>query len=44
MTMVVQVKGQILEVRRAGSYYVMSLTAPGVTENARPGHFVTLGI
>ncbi len=42
--MVVQVKGQILDVRRAGSYYVMSLTAPGISENARPGHFVTLGI
>lgn len=42
--MVVQVKGQILEVRRAGSYYVMSLTAPGISENARPGHFVTVGI
>ena len=42
--MVVQVKAQILDVRRAGSYYVMSLTAPGISENARPGHFVTLGI
>lgn len=42
--MVVQVKGQILDVRRTGSYYVMSLTAPGISENARPGHFVTLGI
>ncbi len=42
--MVVQVKGQILEVRRAGSYYVMSLTAPGISETARPGHFVTVGI
>lgn len=42
--MPVQVKGEVLENRRAGSYHVISLTAPGVSELARPGHFVTLGI
>lgn len=42
--MAVQVTGQVLDIRRAGSYFVLSLTAPGITEQTRPGHFVTLGI
>ncbi len=42
--MPVQVKGQVLDNRRVGSYHVLSLTAPGVAELAKPGHFVTLGI
>ena len=42
--MPVQVKGQVLDIRRSGSYHVLSLTAPGVAEHAKPGHFVTLGI
>ncbi len=42
--MAVQVTGQVLDIRRAGSYHVLSLTAPGITELTRPGHFVTLGI
>jgi dihydroorotate dehydrogenase electron transfer subunit len=40
----VQVKGEVLDIRRVGSYQVMSLTAPGISDVARPGHFVTLGI
>jgi dihydroorotate dehydrogenase electron transfer subunit len=39
-----QVKGEVLDIRRAGSYFVLSLTAPGITELTRPGSFVTLGI
>lgn len=42
--MPVQVKGEVLDLRRVGSYHVMSLTAPGITDGVRPGHFVTLGI
>jgi len=40
----VQVKGEVLDIRRVGSYQVLSLTAPGISDIARPGHFVTLGI
>ena len=42
--MAVQVRGEILDVRRAGAYHVLSLTAPGISENVKPGHFLTLGI
>lgn len=42
--MPVQVKGEVLDIRRVGSYFVLSLTAPGIADIARPGHFVTLGI
>ena len=42
--MPVQVRGQVLDVRRSGAYFVLSLTAPGITEHVRPGHFVTLAI
>lgn len=42
--MAVQVKGEVLDVHRAGAYQVLSLTAPGIADVSRPGHFVTLGI
>ena len=42
--MAVQVKGEVLDIRRVGAYQVLSLTAPGISDIARPGHFVTLGI
>ena len=42
--MAVQVRGEVLDVRRAGAYHVLSLTAPGISEITRPGHFVNLGI
>ncbi len=42
--MPVQVRGEVLDVRRAGGYYVLSITAPGIPEQFRPGHFVTIGI
>lgn len=38
----VQVKAEVVSVRRAGAYHVMSLTAAGVPELTRPGHFVAL--
>jgi dihydroorotate dehydrogenase electron transfer subunit len=40
----IQVKGEVLDVRRSGAYHVLSITAPGITELTRPGHFVTVGI
>lgn len=42
--MPVQVKGEVLDVRRAGTYSVLSITAAGLPELARPGHFVAVGI
>ena len=39
-----QVKGEILDVRRVGAYSVLSITAPGLPERTRPGHFITVGI
>ena len=44
MSVAVQAKGEVLDVRRVGAYQVLSLTAPGIAEVTRPGHFVTLGI
>ncbi len=40
----IQVTGEVLDVRRAGSYHVLSVTAPGLPERTRPGHFVNIGI
>ncbi len=42
--MPVQVKGEVLDIRRVGAYHVLSLTAPGIADVTRPGHFITLGI
>ena len=39
-----QIRGEVLDVRRSGGYSVLSLTAPGLPEQTRPGHFVTIGI
>ncbi len=39
-----QVIGEILDVNRSGSYFVMSVTAPGISEIAEPGQFVTVGM
>lgn len=40
----IQIKGEVLDVRRAGQYHVISVTAPGLPERARPGHFINIGI
>ncbi|MGA1595707.1 MAG: dihydroorotate dehydrogenase electron transfer subunit, partial [Candidatus Nanopelagicales bacterium] len=42
--MPVQVKGEVVSVRRAGRYHVLTVTAPGVPELARPGNFATVAI
>ncbi|NHC45992.1 dihydroorotate dehydrogenase electron transfer subunit [Motilibacter aurantiacus] len=41
---VVQVRGEVLSVRRVGAYAAITLLAPGVAERFRPGHFVALAI
>jgi dihydroorotate dehydrogenase electron transfer subunit len=40
----IQIRGEVLDVKRAGSYFVISLTAPGIPEITRPGHFLTVAI
>ena len=40
--MPLQIAAEVLDNRRTGDYHVISLTAPGVAELAKPGHFVTL--
>ncbi len=42
--MPVQVRGEVLALRRSGSYHVLTLTAPGIPELTRPGHFVALAV
>jgi len=42
--MPVQIRGEVLSLRRAGSYHVLTLTAPGLPELTRPGHFVALSV
>jgi dihydroorotate dehydrogenase electron transfer subunit len=39
-----QIRGEVLDVKRAGSYFVISLTAPGIPEITRPGHFLNIAI
>jgi dihydroorotate dehydrogenase electron transfer subunit len=40
----VQVTGEVLGLRRAGDYQVLTLTAPGIPDITRPGHFVALAV
>ncbi len=40
----IQVTGEVLGLRRAGDYHVLTLTAPGIAELTRPGHFVALAV
>ncbi|MFM7597250.1 MAG: dihydroorotate dehydrogenase electron transfer subunit [Actinomycetota bacterium] len=42
--MPVQMRGEVVSVRRAGQYFVLTVTAPGVPELTRPGHFAALAI
>ncbi|MGA0209770.1 MAG: dihydroorotate dehydrogenase electron transfer subunit [Candidatus Nanopelagicales bacterium] len=39
-----QITAEVLDNRRVGDYHVLSLTAPGIFETARPGHFVTMAM
>lgn len=40
----VQVRGEVLSLRRVGAYHAMTILAPGIAEHARPGHFVALAV
>lgn len=40
----VQVRAQVLGVRRVGAYHQLSFVAPGIAESARPGQFVALAV
>jgi dihydroorotate dehydrogenase electron transfer subunit len=42
--MPVQVTGEVLSLRRLGAYHTMTVVAPGIAENAKPGQFVTLAV
>lgn len=42
--MPVQVRGEVVSMRRAGLYSVITVTAPGVPEATRPGHFAAIAI
>ena len=42
--MPLQIVAEVLDNRRSGDYHVISLTAPGIAELAKPGHFVTLAM
>ena len=39
-----QVTSEVLDNRRSGDYHVLSLTAPGIADIAKPGHFITLAM
>jgi dihydroorotate dehydrogenase electron transfer subunit len=40
----VQVRGEVLSIRRVGEYHQLTLVAPGVAEQVRPGQFVALAV
>jgi len=40
----IQVRGEVLSVRRAGEYFVLAFAAPGVAQRVTPGHFVALAV
>ncbi len=40
----VQVQGEILTVKRMGAYWSMTVAAPGIAEQVKPGHFVAVGV
>ena len=42
--MPLQVAGEVLSVRRVGSYQLLTIIAPGIPELTRPGHFVAVQV
>lgn len=40
----IQVTGEVIGQRKAGDYHVLTLTAAGIPELAKPGHFVALAV
>ena len=42
--MPIQTRGEVLDVKRAGAYHVITLTAGSIPDQARPGQFVAVAI
>ena len=42
--MPIQVRGEVLSMRRVGSYFHLTTTAEGIPELTKPGHFVALAV
>ena len=42
--MPVQVRGEVLSLRRVGAYHQMTVVAPGIAEHARPGQFIAVAV
>jgi dihydroorotate dehydrogenase electron transfer subunit len=42
--MAVQVKGEVLSIKPVGDYFSMTLVAPGIAQQTRPGQFVAIAI
>lgn len=40
----VQVRGEVISIRRVGDYYQMTIAASGIAEQAKPGQFVALAV
>lgn len=40
----VQVKAEVLSIKRVGAYYHLIFTAPGIAERAKPGNFVAIAV
>jgi len=40
----IQVRGEVLASRRVGSYQQLTVVAPGIAEQVRPGHFVAVAV
>lgn len=40
----VQVTGEVLSVKRMGAYWSMTVAAPGIAEQVKPGHFVAVAV
>jgi dihydroorotate dehydrogenase electron transfer subunit len=42
--MAVQVKGEVLSIKPIGDYFTMTVVAPGIAQQTRPGQFVAIAI
>ena len=40
----VQVTGEVLSLKKTGAYWSMTVAAPGIASQVRPGHFVALAV
>lgn len=40
----VQVRGEVITLKKVGAYHHLTVVAPGIPERTRPGHFVAIGI